>query len=145
MHLENEWWILMWWVWDLCEELLWTQRVDPPGVTFSGALRNTRHFTTHDLRKHTHTHTHRHRHRHRHRHTQTHTHTHTHTHTQTHKHTQTHTDRHTHTHTHTPGMEINFFVHRPLWLVDFKIYQPLNVFTSHFLVFNWQCVTACEN
>ncbi len=48
-------------------------------------------------------------------------------------------------HDDTPGMEINFFVHRPLWLVDFKIYQPLNVFTSHFLVFNRQCVTACEN
>ena len=34
------------------------------------------------------------------------------------------------------GMEIKNVVHRPLWLVDFKIYQPLNVFTSHFLVFN---------
>ncbi len=43
------------------------------------------------------------------------------------------------------GWKLTFFVHRPLWLVDFKIYQPLNVFTSHFLVFNRQCVTACEN
>ena len=39
----------------------------------------------------------------------------------------------THTHTHTPEMEINFFAHQPLWLVDLNIYQPLIFFTSHFL------------
>jgi len=25
-------------------------------------------------------------------------------------------------------MEINFFVHQPLWLVDFKIDQPFKIF-----------------
>ena len=32
------------------------------------------------------------------------------------------------------GMEINFFVRLPLWLVNSKIYQSLNIFTSHFYI-----------